>query len=309
MGGGYTGGGYPGGGGGYPGGMGDYISPEHPPHAGVLDKGVIRTYKQLGRALDLITPIGGKEEAYYDMLKTFLDNEEVMTQILGTSFDASIFETRGSFAKALLEKCLQSEQVQQQPALMEAIRYMQEKIPLRGDGEEPTNLTGVARQDMRHLNLNEAFLAFDVQQLEQLVSRLPVLPATSSFIGPSVIRSRATGRGQLCKLQSSNERRGWLTVLSVLVQMGLSREYGDVKYFFAHFLRPEEHLREFDMFQYNTRGEVMRGLLEQLLSNNNVPQNTKFAVQAILPHVMMHGPGAQSAFIEESAQSEVGASP
>nr|CAD7262221.1 unnamed protein product [Timema shepardi] len=78
----------------------------------------------------------------------------------------------------------------------------------------------------------------------------------------------------------------------------------DVKSWFARDLQSKVHLIGFDVFKYNTRGEVLRSLLEHLESFNGqpeIPQETKENIRSILPFIMTTGIGNDSAFSVDTA--------
>nr|CAD7442821.1 unnamed protein product [Timema bartmani] len=78
----------------------------------------------------------------------------------------------------------------------------------------------------------------------------------------------------------------------------------DVKSWFARDLQSKVHLTGFDVFKYNSRGEVLRALLEHLESFNGqpeIPQETKENIRSILPFIMTTGIGNDSAFSVDTA--------
>nr|CAD7435021.1 unnamed protein product [Timema monikensis] len=78
----------------------------------------------------------------------------------------------------------------------------------------------------------------------------------------------------------------------------------DVKSWFARDLQSKVHLTGFDVFKYNSRGEVLRSLLEHLENFNGqpeIPQETKENIRSILPFIMTTGIGNDSAFSVDTA--------
>ncbi|CAG2056576.1 unnamed protein product [Timema podura] len=215
----------------------------------IISTGTIMKYRHLGRSLDIIEVINGSQEAMNrEVVRNFLDDEQVMMQVLGDNFDTSIYPTRGEFLKALLERCMMSPMVQQNPELYGFIQYFAEITPLDGYGAQPTNFSGSTISQKRNLDLNGAFLALDTDAIRQ-ASMMKVLH--------------------------------------------------DVKTFVAKGMLPQVHMKDFDVFKYNSRGEVLMALFDHWINLNSdppIPDEVKAGMSSLKNMIRLDGEGHYSAF-------------
>ncbi|CAG2058296.1 unnamed protein product [Timema podura] len=68
--------------------------------------------------------------------------------------------------------------------------------------------------------------------------------------------------------------------------------------FFAFSLNPGEHLKGFNAFKYETRGEVLSAMLDHLLSLESIPSEEKESMTILFPYILMSGAGEMPAFTE-----------
>ncbi|CAG2060888.1 unnamed protein product [Timema podura] len=135
------------------------------------------------------------------------------------------------------------------------------------------------------------------------VKAIPNLHATISYF-LDLIPSYGEGADPITFIGETRTQRRHLDMAALfkafdqklLRSYGLWEQYKQVMNFFATKFNAALHFQGFDMFVYNTRGEVLEALFRHLMGLDNVSFDVKDAMSRLIRFVPKTGPGDEPAF-------------